>query len=94
MGVWEIVSGVVSLLLSIVSFFVRRLYTKLDNSDAKIEALENALAEHRIEDVANYVKRDEMKTLWDSLKTEMRDLLAPMGSKLQSIEEFLRARKP
>ncbi len=94
MGVLEIVSGVVSLIITVVSFFVKRLYTKLDELTTKTDALESALAEHRIDDVASYVKRDEMKTLGDSLKIEMKDLLAPMGAKLQSIEEFLRARKP
>ncbi len=80
---YEMLMGVFGMLISIISWYVKRQESRIDN-------LEKSLAEHRLEDVATYVPRTELQDFADKVRQDMKDIMQPVSMKLQSIEEYLR----
>lgn len=78
----EALLGIVSLSGSVMGFYVKRMYDKMDT-------LEENLQHHILEDAKNLVTRDEML----SMKDDFRNMLSPISSKLDSIESYLRNSK-
>jgi hypothetical protein len=86
MNLGDIITVLVGLLTSIVGFYVKKLYSDMDN-------LKEELHNHKVEDAKEYITRNEMKDVSASLKEDIKDILEPLSNKLQSIEEFLRKRR-
>lgn len=82
----EIFTGVFTLLFSIGSFYIKRLYNDMD-------ALKKELTEHRLEDVEKFLPRSEMHEYAERIRNDVQGIINPVNSKLQSIEEFLRNRR-
>ena len=78
----EVLLFVLGIVCSIVGYYVRDLYSR-------VKTMETDFANHRVEDVKQYVSREEIQNLKDDIK----DFLAPMSTKLESIEEYLRSNK-
>jgi hypothetical protein len=76
----EIAIYVMGLFISITGFYIKRVYDKMD-------ALEQDLINHKLEDAKIYATRNEISKVADDIK----DLITPIAQKLASIEEFLRS---
>lgn len=64
---------------SIIGFFLRDLH-------ARLSRVETGLQEHRVDAAQNLVNRSEIHILRD----DIRGMLSPINSKIESIENFLR----
>lgn len=83
MPIMEIVLGLLGIILTGVGFYVRRLYSKMDQ-------LEQDLVTHRVDDARSFITRMEMKEYADRIREDIKQLVLPLDNKLQSIEKFLR----
>lgn len=81
--VQEIVLALLGLMASILGFFVKRLYTRVDKN-------EKDLVDHRIEDARNYITRDEHDKKMLNLKDDIRGMISPIRESVQNIEKYLR----
>ena len=82
----EIIGGLLTMITSIIGFYVRMAYTRMDEMQAE-------LTKHRLEDVKEYVPRTEMQAFADRIRTDIQNIVNPLDRKLQSIEESLRGRR-
>ena len=78
----EIVLFILGTGSSIAGYYIRDVYTRM-------KTLETDFANHRVDDVKEFVSKEALQ----ELKTDIKDFLAPMSAKLESIEEYLREGK-
>jgi hypothetical protein len=82
----EIIGGLLALIISIVGFYVKRAYARMDE-------IQKELTEHRLVDVEKYVPRHEMQEFADKIRIDIQTIVNSIDRKLQSIEESLRSRR-
>ena len=82
----EIIGGLLTLLTSIIGFYVKRAYTRMDE-------MQNELTKHRLEDVKEYVPRQELQAFAEGIRRDLQSMVNPIHVKLQSIEESLRDKR-
>lgn len=73
---------VLGTVVSIIGFYIRGLYSR-------VEALEKEMADHRVEDVKEYVRHRDLQIL----KEDIKEILAPLAAKMENIESHLRERR-
>lgn len=78
----SIVLSVAGFIASIIGFYVKELY-------GRVKALEKDMADHRVEDVEKYVQHRDLMVL----KNDIKEILAPLASKMENIENHLRERR-
>ena len=81
-SIMEIVIFVLGSVMSIAGFYIRELYGRLDR-------ITNKLQDHVVEDAKTYVTKAEVQTL----KEDIKEILAPLNTKLDSLENYLRDRR-
>ena len=84
--VLEIVLFLVSIISGILGFFIKRLYSRVDE-------IEDDLVEHRVEDARSYITREEHDTKMLNLKDDIRGMISPIRQSVENIEQFLRQHK-
>ena len=78
----HILFAVAGIIASIIGFYVKELY-------GRVKALEKDMADHRVEDVEKYVQHRDLMIL----KNDIKEILAPLTSKMENIENHLRGRR-
>ncbi len=78
----SVVLPVAGFIASIIGFYVKELY-------GRVKALEKEMADHRVEDVEKYVQHRDLMVL----KNDIKEILAPLASKMENIENHLRERR-
>lgn len=78
----EIIGGLLSIIITIIGFYVRRAYNMMDT-------MTKDFVDHRINDAKEYITHQELK----ELKDDIRGMLSSIHSKLASIEVYLRENK-
>ena len=78
----NIVLSVAGFIASIIGFYVKELY-------GRVKALEKDMADHRVEDVEKYVQHRDLMVL----KNDIKEILAPLATKMENIESHLRERR-
>lgn len=78
----EIILFLLSTGSSIAGYYIRDIYTRMKTHEIEF-------ANHRVDDVKDFVSKEALQ----ELKTDIKDFLAPMSAKLESIEEYLREGK-
>lgn len=82
MEISHIVVTIAGFIASIIGFYVKELY-------GRVKALEKDMADHRVEDVEKYVQHRDLMIL----KNDIKEILAPLTSKMENIENHLRSRR-
>lgn len=85
MGMTEVFIGVVSLLCTVVGFFIKRLYDKMDFLETTVHDCKGTLQMHRIENAREFVRKEDMKELKDDIK----ELITPLSEELTGLRTFL-----
>ena len=86
MGVTEILTYAITVLMALVGFIMRRLFTKVDD-------IQGQLVEHRVEDARTYISREEHDKKQELLKDDIRGMISPIRLSVENIEKFLREHK-
>lgn len=96
--IWNAIITVFSIIAGTVGFLVRRLYKKLDDQDEKIELhdkryilLETEVSELKIKIAENHPNKDEFRQFKNEIYTMLTQLLNPINSKLENIDNYLRS---
>lgn len=79
----QVVFFVIGGLFSIIAFFLRDLH-------ARLTKVENGLQDHRIEDAQSLVPRVELLALTQTLRDDIRGMIAPINTKVENIDSYLR----
>lgn len=64
---------------SIIGFYIKGLY-------GRVEALEQDMTNHRVEDAKEFVRKTDLQIL----KEDIKEIIAPLNSKMENIETHLR----
>jgi len=75
----EIFIFILSTVISIIGFYLRRIYEKMD-------FLEGEVNSHRLHDASYLATKDELK----ELKHDIKDFLSSVKEQLNNIENYLR----
>ena len=78
----HIIISVAGIVASIIGFYVKELY-------GRVKDLEKDMADHRVEDVEKYVQHRDLI----GLKNDIKEILAPLATKMENIENHLRERR-
>lgn len=78
----SVIVSVAGFIASIIGFYVKELY-------GRVKDLEKDMADHRVEDVEKYVQHRDLMVL----KNDIKEILAPLASKMENIENHLRERR-
>ena len=78
----SVIVSVVGIISSIIGFYVKELY-------GRVKDLEKDMADHRVEDVEKFVQHRDLI----GLKNDIKEILAPLASKMENIENHLRERR-
>lgn len=70
----------------ILAFYIKRLYSTLDEHEKNVRKLEDDLAEFKLEIAKNHVTKEDISIL----KVDISNLLSNMRGQLNSIEDYLR----
>lgn len=79
---WEAFIIAVGTIFSIIGYYIKDAYTRMQDTNNKLEKIENELYEHKLKDAEQFVHRQEL-----------REMMTPIINKLDSIESFLRGRR-
>jgi hypothetical protein len=79
LGVYDAFLFILGLFSTIIGFYMKRFYEKMD-------ALEDDLHKHKIEDAATLVTKVELK----DMKQDIKDFLLSIKEQLNNIESHLR----
>lgn len=79
----EIILGLFGFIIGIVSFYIRRLYDKMDEIELEFNA-------HRLDNAKTCMTRYEMEHFSRSVKDDISKLMDPLHEKLRDIETYLR----
>lgn len=83
----------IALLISVLGFYIKRLYSRMDIIEKKIDDNADDLANHKIHDATSYATRGEIDNKLHRVRDDIRGMISPIHSQLQNIEEYLRAAK-
>lgn len=81
-SIMEIILFTLGSVMSIAGFYIRELYGRIDKMHTKLQ-------DHIVEDAKTYVTKAEVQTL----KEDIREIIAPLNAKLDSLENYLRERR-
>ncbi len=96
--IWNGIITFVSIVAGAVGFLVRRLYKKLDDQDERFvlheqrhEMLETEVSELKIRIAENHPNKDEFRQFRNEMYSMLTQLLNPINSKLENIDNYLRS---
>lgn len=85
----NVIITVVSGACGILAFYIKRLYTTLDEHEKNVRKLEDDLADFKLEIAKNHVTKDDISIL----RVDISNMLSNMRTQLISIEDHLRQKK-
>lgn len=80
---------IVSGACGILAFYIKRLYSTLDEHERNVRKLEDDLADFKLEIAKNHVTKDDIAIL----RVDISNMLSNMRGQLISIEDHLRQKK-
>lgn len=89
----EVALALLSIIVSVCGFYIKRLYKTVDGNTMHIKSVEKELTNHRVDDAAKFVSRQEMDVRFHHLRDDIRGMISPLREELQNIENFLRQQK-
>jgi hypothetical protein len=84
------VLAIFGVVCSIIGFYLKRLYEKVDQHGVDIKEVTTGLHNHRVEDASTYVSRQELDARFHELRDDIRGMISPLNAQLQSMSNFLR----
>lgn len=84
---------ILGVLSTAVGFMGKRLFSKMDNTEKRVDKLESALHNHRVEDAAMYLPRKEHDDKMEVLKNDIRGMLSALTTSVRNIEQRLMDKK-
>lgn len=82
----EIITTIMFILGSVFGFFVKRLYTKLDETM-------KAIHEHKVETARTYITRREHDEKIEALKVDIREMVHSIQESVCNIENYIRRKR-
>jgi len=85
--VLEIVVTVMIAVGSVIGFYVRRMYARMDKQEGDIKEIKGELTEHRMHSAANHISRQEFHDSFKEMKDEIRDIVRHISTKIDKLAE-------
>lgn len=72
---------------SVIGFYVRRLYARMDKQEDETKDIKAELTEHRMHSAANHISRQEFHQSFREMKDEIRDIVRHISTKIDALAD-------
>lgn len=89
-SVMNAIVTILSIIAGAAGFVIKRIFSKIDDTSAKTEKLEEDVAALKVRMVENHPNKNDFDTFKRDITNMLVQIITPINSKLESIETYLR----